>query len=63
MDQTVISRRNFLMKFFEDLKNGGKRKKAKEVKELKTRIKKLKKKLKKKFKEAEEELAKLEMEK
>lgn len=34
------------MKFLEDLKNGGKRKKAKEVKELKTWIKKPKKKFK-----------------
>ena len=63
MDQTVISRRNFLMKFLEDLKNGGKRKKAKEVKELKTRIKKPKKKpkkkLKKKFKEVQRSSKKL----
>lgn len=45
-----------LLKFLEDLKNGDKGKKDREVKELKARIKKLKKELK----EAEEELAKLE---
>ena len=45
-----------LLKFLEDLKNGDKGKKAREVKELKAQIKKLKKELK----EAEEELAKLE---
>lgn len=44
------------LKFLEDLKNGDKGKKAREVKELKVRIKKLKKELK----EAEEELAELE---
>lgn len=48
-----------LLKFLEDLKNGDKGKKAREVKELRARIKKLKKELK----EAEKELAKLEKQK
>ena len=46
----------YLMTFFEDLKNGEEGKRAREVEELKTRIDKLKKDLK----EAEENLANLE---
>lgn len=45
-----------LLKFLEDLKNGDKGKRDREIKELKTRIEKLKKELK----EAEEKLAELE---
>ncbi len=48
-----------LLKFLEDLKNGDKGKRDREIKELKTRIEKLKKELK----EAEEKLAELEKEK